>query len=45
MAKKRLTITLSEDIYKALEDVAKKAGLSKSAYITTMILNDGKAQK
>lgn len=45
MTKKRLTISLSEEIYNELENVSKKAGLSKSAFITTMILNEGKAQK
>ncbi|HEL1680698.1 TPA: ribbon-helix-helix protein, CopG family [Streptococcus suis] len=44
MTKKRLTISLSEEIYKELEELAKKAGLNKSAYITTLIINKGKAK-
>ena len=32
--KKRLTISLSDDVYQKLVEDAKKAGLNKSAYIT-----------
>ncbi|MFX3723009.1 ribbon-helix-helix protein, CopG family, partial [Streptococcus suis] len=42
MAKKRLTISLAEEVYKELEELAKNAGLSKSAYITTLVINTGK---
>lgn len=37
MAKSRLTISLNPDILALLEELAKDAGLSKSAYITTLI--------
>ena len=35
--KKRLTISLAEDVYQKLVEDAKKAGLNKSAYITVLI--------
>lgn len=35
--KKRLTISLTEDVYQKLVEDAKKAGLNKSAYITVLI--------
>lgn len=35
--KKRLTISLAEDVYRKLVEDAKKAGLNKSAYITVLI--------
>lgn len=35
--KKRLTISLSEEVFKQLEEQAKKEGLNKSAFITTLI--------
>lgn len=37
--KKRITISLSSEVYDRLEDEAKKRGLNKSAYLTTLILN------
>lgn len=44
--KKRLTITMSDLIYKRLSDVSKEKGLSKSALITValdkFLKNDGK---
>ena len=42
MAKKRLTISLDESIYKKLTEQAKEAGLTKSAYLTTLIANQSK---
>ena len=42
MVKKRLTISLAEEVYKELEKLAKNAGLSKSAYISTLVINTGK---
>ena len=42
MVKKRLTISLAEEVYKELEKLAKNAGLSKSAYITTLVINTAK---
>lgn len=42
MAKKRLTITLADEIYAKLEEQAKKAGLSKSALLTILIKNQEK---
>ena len=35
--KKRLTISLAEDVYQKLVEDAKKAGLNKSAFITVLI--------
>lgn len=35
--KKRLTISLAEDVFQKLVEDAKKAGLNKSAYITILI--------
>jgi len=43
-AKKRLTITMSQNIYKDLERLAKEKGLSKSALITIAIQNYEKGQ-
>lgn len=43
-AKKRLTITMSQNIYKDLERLAKEKGLSKSALITIAIQNYKKGQ-
>lgn len=37
--KKRLTISLAEDVYQKLVEDAKKAGLNKSAYITVLVKN------
>lgn len=37
--KKRLTISLSDEVFHKLESDAKKAGLNKSAYITILIKN------
>ena len=42
MAKKRLTISLDESIYKKVTEQAKEAGLTKSAYLTTLIANQSK---
>ncbi|MGV3028954.1 ribbon-helix-helix protein, CopG family [Streptococcus hyovaginalis] len=39
MSKKRLTISLSEEVFRELEEEAKKAGLNKSAFLTTLIKN------
>ena len=39
MAKKRLTISLSEEVFQKLEKQAEKAGLNKSAFITVLIQN------
>lgn len=43
--KKRLTITISENIYSDLEKLAKEKGLSKSAMITVAIQEYKKGQK
>lgn len=43
--KKRLTISLSENIYSILEDLAKKKGLSKSAVISIAVEEFKKGQK
>ena len=37
--KKRLTISLASEVYDRLEEDAKKRGLNKSAYLTTLIQN------
>lgn len=37
--KKRLTISLADDVYQKLVEGAKKAGLNKSAYITILVQN------
>ena len=37
--KKRLTISLAEDVYQKLVEDAKKAVLNKSAYITVLVQN------
>lgn len=39
MAKQRLTISLSEEVLKQLEEMSKETGLSKSAFITTLVNN------
>lgn len=38
MAKKRMGISLSEEVAEMLENLAKEAGLNKSALITTLIV-------
>lgn len=38
--KKRLTISLSQDVYNDLESISEKLGLNKSAMITTLILQN-----
>lgn len=38
--KKRLTISLSQDVYNDLELISEKLGLNKSAMITTLILQN-----
>lgn len=43
--KKRLTISLSENIYSILDDLAKKKGLSKSAVISIAVEEYKKGQK
>lgn len=43
--KKRLTITLSEQVLEYLENVAKNKGLSKSALITIALEEYKKGQK
>lgn len=43
--KKRLTISLSDNIFKYLEEIAKESGLSKSAMITVALENYRKAEK
>lgn len=43
--KKRLTITLSEQVLEYLENVAKDKGLSKSALITIALAEYKKGQK
>lgn len=43
--KKRLTITLSEQVLEYLDEVAKKRGLSKSALITIALEEYKKGQK
>lgn len=43
--KKRLTITISENIYEYLEMISKEKGLSKSAMITVSLENYRKAEK
>ena len=43
--KKRLTITLSEQVLEYLDEVAKKKGLSKSALITIALEEYKKGQK
>ena len=43
--KKRLTITISSNIYEELEKLAKEKGLSKSAMLTIAFENYKKGQK
>ena len=43
--KKRLTITISPNIYEELEKLAKEKGLSKSAILTIAFENYKKGQK
>lgn len=43
--KKRLTVTLSENVLSYLEEVAKAKGLSKSALITVALEEYKKLQK
>ena len=43
--KKRLTITISPNIYEELEKLAKEKGLSKSAMLTVAFENYKKGQK
>ena len=44
MAKKRMGISLSEEVAEMLEKQAKEAGLNKSAFITTLIVKENKNQ-
>lgn len=41
--KKRVMITLTEDVFKKIEDLSKETGLSKSALITLWINQEKKA--
>lgn len=45
MAKKRMGISLSEEVAGMLENLAKEAGLNKSALITTLIVKENKDQE
>ena len=45
MAKKRMGISLSEEVTEMLENLAKEAGLNKSALITTLIVKENKDQE
>lgn len=45
MAKKRMGISLSEEVAEMLENLAKEAGLNKSALITTLIVKENKEQE
>lgn len=45
MAKKRMGISLSEEVAEMLENLAKEAGLNKSALITTLIVKENKYQE
>lgn len=45
MAKKRMGISLSEDVAEMLEKLAKESGLNKSALITTLIVKENKTQE
>lgn len=42
MSKRRLTISLDEEILKELDRQAKNAGLTKSAFLTTLITKNRK---
>ena len=41
---KRLTISLTKDVYEKLVEDAKKLGLNKSSYITVLIKNQKKQE-
>ena len=45
MAKKRMGISLSEEVAEMLENLEKEAGLNKSALITTLIVKENKDQE
>lgn len=45
MAKKRMGISLSEEVAEMLENLAKETGLNKSALITTLIVKENKDQE
>lgn len=45
MAKKRMGISLSEEVAEMLEKQAKSVGLNKSAFITTLIVKENKNQE
>lgn len=45
MAKKRMGISLSEEVAEMLENLVKEAGLNKSALITTLIVKENKDQE
>lgn len=45
MIKQRLTISLGKDVLEVLEKQANEIGLSKSAFITTLILSNAKKEK
>lgn len=45
MPKQRLTITLAKEVIEVLEQQAGEVGLSKSAFITTLILGKAKEEK
>ena len=45
MAKKRTGISLSKEVTEMLENLAKEAGLNKSALITTLIVKENKDQE
>lgn len=44
MVKKRMGISLSEEVAEMLEKQAREAGLNKSALITTLIVAENKRQ-
>lgn len=44
MVKKRMGISLSEEVAEMLEKQAREAGLNKSALITTLIIAENKRQ-
>ncbi len=45
MVKKRMGISLSEEVAEMLEKQAREAGLNKSALITTLIVAENKRQE
>ena len=45
MTKKRMGISLSEEVAEMLEKQAKAAGLNKSALITTLIVKESQNQE